>query len=149
MVQSLYVLSSYFYIILILLNFVLKIDLFADGDDFSWTTIQKRRNLYYQQQLANQINEQSASTIALLTSALNIHLNIGQNLMFNTSSIFLSLETISIDSLANKIIQPMNNAQIQLPLNFSQNQTLSLRVCLSTLKFCFDCLISFFFSRQY
>ncbi len=33
-------------------------DLFVDGNDFSYETIQKNRNLYYQQQLANQVSIQ-------------------------------------------------------------------------------------------
>jgi hypothetical protein len=71
--------------------------------------------------------------MSLLTSALNIDLNIGQNLTMNTSSIFMSLEIISIKSLSNKMIQPVGNAQIQLPSNlnsdFDNDQTISLRVC--------------------
>ncbi len=71
--------------------------------------------------------------MSLLTSALNINLNIGQNLTMNTSSIFMSLETISIKSLSNKMIQPVGNAQIQLPSNlnsdFDNDETISLRVC--------------------
>ncbi len=71
--------------------------------------------------------------MSLLTSALNINLNIGQNLTLNTSSVFMSLETISIQSLSNKMIQPVGNAQIQLPSNLNSNfdndQTISLRVC--------------------
>jgi hypothetical protein len=71
--------------------------------------------------------------MSLLTSALNINLNIGQNLTLNTSSVFMSLETISIKSLPNKLIQPVGNAQIQLPSNLNSNfdndQTISLRVC--------------------
>ncbi len=71
--------------------------------------------------------------MSLLTSALNINLNIGQNLTLNTSSVFMSLETISIQSLPNKMIQPVGNAQIQLPSNlnsdFDNDQTVSLRVC--------------------
>ncbi|CAF1672869.1 unnamed protein product, partial [Adineta ricciae] len=38
-------------------------NLFADGDDFSWETIQKNRNIYYQKQLANQINVQMTKLI--------------------------------------------------------------------------------------
>jgi hypothetical protein len=45
----------------------------------------------------------------------------------------MSLETISIESFSNKIIQQVENAQIHLPSNFNLNrnntQTLSLRVC--------------------
>jgi hypothetical protein len=48
----------------------------------------------------------------------------------------MSLETLSsIESLQNKIIQPIGNAQINLPSNFNStitnNQPISLQVCLS------------------
>jgi hypothetical protein len=110
--------------------------LFADGNDFSWETIEKNRNLYYQKQTSDQISDQSRNTISLLTSILNIHLNINQNETINTSSVFMSLETLSsIESLQNKIIQPIGNAQINLPSNFNStitnNQPISLQVCLS------------------
>ena len=81
--------------------------------------------------MANQISFQTTETLSLLTSALNIHLNIGQNLTMNTSSVFMSLETISIESLSNKIIQQVGNAQISLPSNMNNDQTISLRVCFS------------------
>ncbi len=46
----------------------------------------------------------------------------------------MSLETISANSLSNKTIQQIGNAQISLPANFNSslnyNQSLSLRVCL-------------------
>jgi len=46
----------------------------------------------------------------------------------------MSLQTMSIESLSNKIIQQVENAQIHLPSNFDSNinntKTLSLRVCL-------------------
>jgi hypothetical protein len=104
--------------------------LFADGNDFSYETIEKGRNVYYQKQTANQINQQTNETISLLTSALNIHLNIRQSLTMNTSSVFMSLETISINSLSNKVIQQVGNAQIYLPSNITNDdQTVSLRVC--------------------
>jgi hypothetical protein len=64
---------------------------------------------------------------------LNIHLNIGQNETINTSSVFMSLETISVESLSNKLIQQIGNAQISLPSNINSNfngdQTISLQVC--------------------
>jgi hypothetical protein len=108
------------------------IDLFANGNDFSWETIEKNRNIYYQKQLANQISTQTTQTMALLTSTLNIHLNLGQNLTTNTSSVFMSLETISTTSLSNKLIEQVGNAQIQIPSNFEINSTddnsISLRV---------------------
>ncbi len=84
--------------------------------------------------MANKISLQTTQTLSLLTAALNIHLNIGQNLLMNTSSVFMSLETISLESLSNKLIRPVGNAQIQLPSNLNSNindndQTISLRVC--------------------
>jgi hypothetical protein len=106
-------------------------DLFADGNDFSWETIQKNRNLYYQQQIANQIITQSIETISLLTAALHIHLNIGQNFTINTSSVFMSLETTSMESLSNKLIQQIENTQIHLPSTINQNNSIvSIQVCL-------------------
>ncbi|CAF3130688.1 unnamed protein product [Rotaria sp. Silwood2] len=106
-------------------------NLFAYNNDFSWETIQKGRNSYYQKQMADQINTQTTETISLITKALNIHLNIGQNLIMNTSSILLSVETISIDALSNKLIQQVGNAQIRIPPNFTlttnDNTSISLR----------------------
>ena len=75
---------------------------------------------------------------ALLTSALNIHLNIGQNLSMNTPAMFMSLETLSIESLSNKRIEQVGNAQIHLPtLDFENNRRISLRVrCFLFLMIC-------------
>jgi hypothetical protein len=83
--------------------FVRYIDLFANGNDFSPETIEKNRNIYYQKQAANQISTQTTDTMSLLTSALNIHLNIGQNMTMNTPSVFMSLETSLMLSLSNKL----------------------------------------------
>jgi hypothetical protein len=67
--------------------------------------------------------------ISSLTSALNIHLNIGQKSTLNTSAAFMSLETLSIQLLSNKQIQQVGNAQIHLPtLNINQNRTVLLQV---------------------
>jgi hypothetical protein len=107
--------------------------LFVDGNDFSWESIQKGRNIYYQKQLANQIKSQASQITSLLTSALNIHLNIGQNLIMNTSEVFMSLETKSIESLSNKVVKQVGNAEIRIPSNFNTNisrsSTVSIRVC--------------------
>ena len=48
---------------------------------------------YYQRQLANQVIEQMNELIALITSSLNIHLNIGQDLSVETSQALMFLET--------------------------------------------------------
>lgn len=70
--------------------------------------------------------------IALLTSALKVHINIGQNLSINTPSAFMSLETLSMESLSNKEIQQVGQAKISLPIfNLNNNQIISLRVCFS------------------
>jgi len=72
-------------------------------------------------------------TISLLTSLLNIHLNIGQNLSINTPQIFMSLETITVQALSNKTIEQIGNSQMFIPSNFylnlNKSQTISLRVC--------------------
>jgi hypothetical protein len=107
-------------------------DLFADGNDFSWETIQKGRTIYYQKQMASKIAAQTTATLALLTAALNVHLNIGQNVTMNTSSAFMSLETVSIESLSNKVIEQVGGSQIRLPSDFNSiintNEAVSLRV---------------------
>ena len=68
---------------------------------------------------------------------MNIHLNIGQNSIINTPNVYMSLETISADELANKKIQPMGSAEIQLPSQFNsnldRNSSLSLRSTLEPL----------------
>ncbi|CAF0849209.1 unnamed protein product [Adineta steineri] len=108
-----------------------NLNLFSDGNDFSTKTIEKNRNIYYQKQLANQINSQVTKIISLLTSSLNIHLNIGQSSLMNTSQSFVSLETISIQSLKDRLVKQVENAQFSIPsdfiLNTTSNSSISLR----------------------
>ena len=110
------------------------LDLFADGDDFSLETIQKNRNIYYQQQLAGQISAQMTELTSLLTSTLNINLNIGQNFTLKTSQIIMTLETKSSQSLVNQFTKVIGNGQVQLPNNFTSylgtNEKISIRVSL-------------------
>ena len=94
------------------------LDLFADGSDFSWQTIQNNRNSYHQQQLANQIISQMDELISLLTSSLNVHLNVGQDFSIDTSQVIMSLETKSVESFSTKFTKDMGNGQVQLPDNF-------------------------------
>jgi hypothetical protein len=109
------------------------VDLFVVGNDFSSDSIEKARNLYYQNQLANQISSQVNAIKSKLTSALNIHLNIEQETIINTSSVFMSLETRLMKSLSNKQIKQVESAAIQLPTSFqsntNENSTVSIRVC--------------------
>ena len=92
-----------------------RLDLFADGDDFSWQTIQTGRNRYYQRQLANQIELRTTATLNLLTNALKVHLNVGQNITINTSAIFMSLETLSLSALSRRTVYQTEGAHMQLP----------------------------------
>ena len=68
----------------------------------------------------------------LLTAALNAHLNIGQNLSMSSSSMFVSLQTQTLESISNKIIQQPGRGKIRIPTNFTStllnNQTISLQV---------------------
>ena len=92
-----------------------RLDLFADGDDFSWQTIQTGRNRYYQRQLSNQIELRTTATLNLLTNALKVHLNVGQNITINTSAIFISLETLSLTALSRRTVYQSEGAHMQLP----------------------------------
>ncbi|CAF1390512.1 unnamed protein product, partial [Adineta ricciae] len=106
-------------------------------DADSSTSIEQQRNLYYQQKLASQIQIQSTQIISLVTAALNVHLNLGQTSLVNTSQTFMSLETTSIESLANKTIKQLSSAAFYLPSNFTLNTTstssISLRSKMDTL----------------
>jgi hypothetical protein len=97
--------------------------------------------------LANQIKNQANEIISKLTSTLNIHLNVGQNLTMNTPEVFMSLETKSMASLSNKIVKQVGDAQIRLPTNFntniSNNSVVSIRVCFVAFPLCSN----LFFSR--
>lgn len=70
--------------------------------------------------------------MGFLTAALNAHLNIGQNLSMSSSSMFVSLQTQTLESISNKVIQQPGRGIIRIPANLtstvSNNQTISLRV---------------------
>ncbi|UJR11128.1 hypothetical protein I4U23_015309 [Adineta vaga] len=107
-------------------------NLFAAGDDFSWETIQKNRNVYYQKHLANQIKSQMAALTSLLTSTLNIHLNIGQNFNIETPQIMMSLQAIPSQSLSNQFTKQIGNGQVRFPENlttylFNSSEKVSIR----------------------
>ena len=106
--------------------------LFADGDDFSWQTIERGRNQYYQRQLSNQIQTKTSATLDLLSSALKTHLNVGQNVTMNTSSLFMSMETVTVKALSTRTVYQSGGARIQMPptlrLEPSNQTSISLRV---------------------
>ncbi|CAF1670733.1 unnamed protein product, partial [Adineta ricciae] len=114
-----------------------NLNLFADGNDFSWSTIEKNRNRYYQQQLSNDIISKTNQIISLLTTSLNTNLNIEQSFVVNTSQVFMSLERRSFQSLLNKQMRAPANAHINLPstlpISVNNNQTVSIRLLMEPL----------------
>ncbi|CAF1525116.1 unnamed protein product, partial [Adineta ricciae] len=106
-------------------------NLFADGDDFSWETIQKNRNIYYQRNLAAQINNQMNVLTSSVTSSLTIHLNVGQDFSIRNQQVLISLKTKSSQSFLNKSEQIIEKGRVQLPNNFTEylgtNEKVSLR----------------------
>ena len=83
-----------------------------------WTKINLlndyEKNIYQQKELANEIENQMKEIISRLNSILNVHLNVGQQSIVNTSEIFVSLQSGAIESLLNQ--------------QFSQIQTKSIRI---------------------
>lgn len=71
--------------------------------------------------------------MALLTSILNIHLNIGQQFLIDTAEVYMWTKITSIKSILHQPIEPMGNARIQIPINFNsnidQNTRITFRVC--------------------
>ena len=95
------------------------LDLFADGDDFTSNTIDKNRNRYDQQQLVNQIQSQTTGILTLVTKSLQIHLNHGQSRRINSSSVYVSIESISTGSLSSRVIRSIENTYMRLPFNMT------------------------------
>ena len=106
---------------------VLFKDLFADGNDFSSSTIEKGRNLFYQNELKDQIQSEMKELQMELNEGLNIHLNVNQTFLINSSSIVVSIVKLSVDSFMNKTL---SDQRVSFPsqLNLSSNQSQSLRV---------------------
>jgi len=63
---------------------------------------ENEKNLYQQKELAKQIQNQVKEIISRLNSILNIHLNIGQQSIVNTSEVLMSLQSETIESLSNR-----------------------------------------------
>jgi hypothetical protein len=101
----------------------------------SGLSIEQSHNLYYQKESANQINTLVEQIHSLIVSSLNIHLNLGQNYTLNTSQTLMTLQTISIESLGDRLVQLVGNAQFQIPSNLTlsttTNSSILLRVCFS------------------
>ena len=80
----------------------------------------------FQKELADSLYEKRNQMIFILTSSLNLHLNLGQNYSIETPQVFLSLQTISLQSLLNRM---------NLSSNLNQNQIVSFRVRFSLFLF--------------
>ena len=65
--------------------------------------------------MANRVLKQMQEVSSLLTSALNIHLNVEQQVTMNTSNVFMSLQTLKIESFLEKQIRSVGNARLRLP----------------------------------
>ena len=91
------------------------------------------RNAYYQKQVADQVSNQAAEIMSLLTDALWIHLNIGQNFTVDASSIFLMLGKAVMGSLSDRVLSQAGSVQVHMPSLLYSNQTTNtpviFRVC--------------------
>lgn len=71
--------------------------------------------------------------MALLTSVLNIHLNIGQQFLLDTTDVYMFMKITSIKSIFHQSIEQIDNARIQIPIDFTsnidQNMRITFRVC--------------------
>lgn len=63
-----------------------------------------------------------------ITATLRIHLNIGQHLSINASSVYFTIETVLKGSLANHSIDEYTNAAIYFPTEFNISQSSSDRI---------------------
>ena len=88
---------------------------FADGDDFSWDTMQKNRNKYYQQQGSNQVIQQVEDTLVKAVGALSFHMNIGQSNVIDTPSIAMVTEKVVFSELNSRVLTQPGGSQITLP----------------------------------
>ena len=83
----------------------------------------KNRNAYYQKQVADQVLNQAEERTSLLTDALNVHLNIGQNFTISSSSIFFTLGKVSLESLTNRLFPQVGSGRVMMPSSLRSNQT--------------------------
>ncbi|CAF1138200.1 unnamed protein product [Rotaria magnacalcarata] len=91
------------------------------------------RNIYYQKLAAKKIVMDVKATLELIAATLKVHLNEGQHMTINASTVFAAWESASLDSLLNKTIVPFENAQIHLPTTLSLNLSSSKRISLRSM----------------
>ena len=106
-------------------SMLIELDLEEDGKDSA-------RNFFQQKQFSSQVLKEMNEVSSLLTEAMNIHLNVEQDFLVNTSNVFFSLQTLEIVSLLGKDISSLDNARVRFPsswnLSLPEHSTGSLRV---------------------
>ena len=86
---------------------------------------ENEKNIYQQKKLANQIENQMKEVISRLNSILNIHLNVGQQSIVNTSEVLMSLQSETIESLSNRTFA---NGAIRFPEIVTNQTEKSIRI---------------------
>lgn len=104
-------------------------NLFADGDDFSVTTLERNRNMYYQQQGSNQLITQVETALSKTVNALSYHMNTGQTNTIDTPAISMVTKKLEMDNLSSLVINAASGAQIRLPALSYCNITTQIRSC--------------------
>jgi len=104
--------------------------LFTNGNDYSPSTIEKGRNSFYQNEI--KIENEMKELQMELNEGLNIHLNVNQTFLINSSSMVVSIVKLSVDSFLNKTL---SDQRLSFPsqLNLSSNQSQSLRFTIERL----------------
>ena len=73
--------------------------------------------------MADRVLKQADETTSLLTNALDIHLNIGQNFTTNTPSIFLAQSKVLMGSLSSQLLSQVAGGHVLMPSTLFSNQT--------------------------
>lgn len=69
----------------------------------------------FQEELADRVGKETTEVFDLLTKALRIHLNLNQSFQVNSSAVFVTFETVKINSLVNKEIRSIGQARVRFP----------------------------------
>ena len=72
-------------------------------------------NVFDQEELSLGVSKQMNEVSSLLSQSLNIHLNLEQQFTMNTSNIFMSIQTLNIESLRGIEIPSIGEARLRLP----------------------------------
>ena len=90
------------------------------------------QNLFDQEELSSRVLKRMNEVSSLLSKSLKIHLNLEQQFTLNTSNVFMSIETLKIESILGKEIPSVGEARLRLPsiwnLSLVEHQRGSLKV---------------------